>query len=157
MQASIPSIVGQMIVFAIFVMFTMKFVWPPIIKALEERRQRIADGLAAAEKGAKSLQDASARSDEALKAARAQAQDIVGAASKQATQLVEQAKADASTEAQRIVANAQAGVERQIAQAREALRKEVAELAVLGAARILKREVDAKAHADVLNDLAARI
>lgn len=157
MQASIPSIVGQMIVFTIFVLFTMKFVWPPIIKALEERRQRIADGLAAAEKGAKSLQDASARSEEALKAARTQAQEIVGAASKQATQLVEQAKADATTEAQRIVANAQAGVERQITQAREVLRKEVAELAVLGAARILKREVDAKAHADVLNDLAARI
>ena len=80
MQASIPSIVGQMIVFAIFVWFTMKFVWPPITKALDERQKRIADGLAAAEKGQKALIEASSRGDESLKAARAQAQDIVAAA-----------------------------------------------------------------------------
>lgn len=157
MQASIPSIVGQMIVFFIFVVFTMKYVWPPITKALEERRAKIADGLAAAEKGARSLQEASAKSDEALKAARAQAQDILSAANKQAAQLVEQAKTTAQEEAGRIVAKAHEETSREVARAREELRKQVGELAVIGAAKILKREIDAKAHADVLNDLAARV
>ena len=157
MQASIPSIVGQMIVFFIFVVFTMKFVWPPITKALEERRAKIADGLAAAEKGARSLQEASAKSDEALKAARAQAQDILSAANKQAAQLVDQAKTTAQEEAGRIVAKAHEETSREVARAREDLRKQVGELAVIGAAKILKREIDAKAHADVLNDLAARV
>ena len=157
MQASIPSIIGQMIVFFIFVWFTMKFVWPPITKALEERRTKIAEGLAAAERGAASLKEASAKSDEALKAARAQAQDIIAAANKQATQMVEAAKATASTEAERIVEHAKGEVDRQINQAKEALRKEVADLAVLGAARILKREVNAQAHADILQELAGRI
>ena len=157
MQASIPSIIGQMIVFFIFVWFTMKFVWPPITKALEERRAKIAEGLAAAERGAASLKEASAKSDEALKAARAQAQEIIAAANKQATQMIETAKATASSEAERIVEHAKGEVDRQIGQAKEALRKEVADLAVLGAARILKREVNAQSHADILQDLAGRI
>ena len=108
MQASIPSIFGQMIVFFLFVFITMKYIWPPITKALEDRRTRIAEGLAAAEKGARSLQDASAKSEEALKEARAQAQEILANANKQAVQLVEQAKGTAQTEAERIVARAQA-------------------------------------------------
>ncbi len=157
MQASLPSIFGQMIVFGLFVWFTMKFVWPPITKAMEERRTKIADGLAAAEKGARSLQDASAKSEEALKAARGQAQDILAAANKQASQLVEQAKATAQAEAERIVAKAHEETQREIARAREDLRKQVGELAVIGAAKILKREIDAKGHADVLSDLAARV
>lgn len=157
MQASIPSIVGQMIVFFIFIWFTMKFVWPPITKALEERRQKIADGLASAEKGAQALQEASVKSDEALKSARVQAQEIVVAASKQAGQLVEQAKGQAEAEKARIVEAGHAEVRRELAQARETLRRQVADLAVLGAARILKREIDADAHADVIADLAARI
>lgn len=157
MQASIPSIIGQMIVFFIFVWFTMKFVWPPITKALEERRAKIAEGLAAAERGAASLKEASAKSDAELKAARAQAQDIIAAANKQATQMVEAAKGTAVAEADRIKASAQAEVASQVTQAKAALRKEVADLAVLGAARILKREVNAQAHADILQDLAGRI
>lgn len=157
MQASIPSIVGQMIVFIAFVLFTMKFVWPPITAALEARRQRIADGLAAAERGAKALQDASSKSDQALAEARVQAQDILSAANKQASQIVEQAKGTAQTEADRIVAKAQDDVSREVARAREELRKQVGELAVIGASKILKREIDAKAHADVLSDLAARV
>jgi F-type H+-transporting ATPase subunit b len=157
MQASIPSIVGQMIVFATFIWFTMRFVWPPITKAMEERRQKIADGLAAAEKGARALQDASAKSEEELKAARAQAQDILANANRQASQIVEQAKVTAQSEGARIVAKAHEDVEREVAHAREELRKRVGELAVIGAAKILKREIDTKAHADVLNDLAARV
>ncbi len=157
MQASIPSIVGQIIVFMIFVAFTMKFVWPPIIAAMEARRQRIAEGLAAAEKGARALQDASAKSDEALKEARTQAQDILSNANRQATQIVEQAKGTAQQEADRILAKAQEEVGREVLRARDELRKQVGELAVIGAAKILKREIDAKAHADVLSDLASRV
>ncbi len=157
MQASIPSIVGQMIVFGIFVWFTMKFVWPPIIRAMEERRQKIADGLAAAEKGARALQDASAKSEEELKVARVQAQDILNAANKQASQIVEQAKTTAQVEGERIVAKAHDEVQRELAQARDGLRKQVGELAVAGAAKILKREINAATHADVLGELAARV
>lgn len=151
------TLIVQIIVFLILVGFTMKFVWPPIVKAMEERRQKIADGLAAAEKGARALQDASAKSEEELKVARTQAQDILAAANKQAAQIVEQAKAHAQEEGERIVAKAHEDVQREIAHAREDLRKRVGELAVVGAARILKREIDTKAHADVLDELAARV
>ena len=157
MGISIPSVLGQMIVFLLFVMFTMKYVWPPIMKAMEEREAKIRDGLAAAEKGKAALAEASSKSDEELKAARTQAQDIIAAANKQATQLVEKAKGDATAEQQRIIARGHAEVEQMAAQARDALRKQVADLAVSGAEQILKREVDAKAHAEILDRLAARI
>jgi F-type H+-transporting ATPase subunit b len=147
----------QLVAFAIFVILTMKLVWPPLLKVMEERRARIADGLAAADKGAKALQDASAKSDEALKAARGQAQDILGSANKQASQILEQARAQAQAEGERIKSAAKAEVDREIAHAREVLRKQVGELAVTGAAQILKREIDARAHADVLSQLAAKI
>lgn len=151
------TLIFQSIAFAIFVILTMKWVWPPLMKAMDERRQRIADGLAAAERGAKALQDASAKSDEAIKAARAQAQDILSAANKQATQIVEQARVTAQSEGERIKTAARAEVDRELTQARDALRKQVGDLAVQGAARILKREIDAKAHADVIDQLAAQI
>lgn len=151
------TLIAQAAVFFSFILFTAKFVWPPLMKAMTDRQNRIADGLAAAEKGAKSLADASVRSDEALKQARLQAQEILAGANKQATQLVDAAKVQAKTEADRIVAAAQEEVAREVAKARETLRKQVGELAVLGAAKILKREVNAQAHADVLSDLAARV
>lgn len=151
------TLFAQAAVFAIFIWFTARFVWPPLMKAVEDRQAKIADGLAAAEKGARSLQDASAKSDEALKQARAQAQEILAAANKQAVQVVEQSKTAAKSEGDRIVNAAREEVQREINQAKEQLRKQVGELAVIGAAKILKREIDAKAHADVLNDLAARV
>lgn len=151
------TLFAQAAVFAIFILFTAKFVWPPLMKAMEDRQAKIADGLAAAEKGARSLQDASAKSDEALKAARVQAQEILAAANKQATQLIDQAKTTAKSEADRIAVGAREEVSREVLQAREQLRKQVGELAVIGASKILKREIDAKAHADVLNELAARV
>lgn len=151
------SLFAQAAVFALFILFTAKFVWPPLMKAIEERQAKIADGLAAAEKGARSLQDASAKSEEALKQARGQAQEILAAANKQAAQLVEQSKTTAKTEGERIVNAAREEVQREVNQAKEQLRKQVGELAVMGAAKILKREIDAKAHADVINDLAARV
>lgn len=157
MGISIPSVVGQMIVFLIFVLFTMKYVWPPIMKAMQEREAKIADGLAAADKAKAALADASSKSEEELKAARGQAQDIIANASRQAAQLLEKAKADAQAEQDRIVANGHAEVGRQTAHARDALRQQVAALAVLGAQQILKREIDAKAHAEVLDSLASRV
>jgi F-type H+-transporting ATPase subunit b len=151
------TLIFQSVAFAIFVWLTMKLVIPPFNTILKNREKRIADGLAAAEKGSKSLQDASLKSEEALKAARQQAQEIVGAANKQASQIVEQARTDAESEKARIVASGRAEAEREISQAKDALRKQVGELAVAGASQILKREIDAKAHADVLNQLAAQV
>lgn len=151
------TLFAQAMVFAIFIWFTAKFVWPPLMRAVDARQKTIADGLAAAEAGTRSLQDAASKSDEALRAARAQAQEILAGASKQAVQLVETAKGQARTEAERIAAGAREEVEREVTRARETLRKQVGELAVMGAAQILKREIDAKAHADVLRDLAARV
>jgi F-type H+-transporting ATPase subunit b len=151
------TLIAQAIVFALFIWFTAKFVWPPLMRAVEARQKQIADGLAAAEKGNRSLAEASAKSDEQLKAARAQAQDILASASKQAGQVVDQAKGTAQTEAERIKAAAREEVEREVNRVKEQLRRQVGELAVAGAAQILKREIDAKAHADVLKELAAKI
>lgn len=151
------TLFAQAAVFALFIWFTASFVWPPLMRAIESRQKTIADGLAAAEKGARSLQDASAKSDEALKAARLQAQEILASANKQAALTIDQAKGSAKAEADRIVAAARDDVSREVASARESLRKQVGDLAVAGAERILRREIDAKAHADVLKDLAARV
>jgi F-type H+-transporting ATPase subunit b len=151
------TLFAQMLVFLLLIWGSAKFIWPPITKALDERRKKIADGLAAAEKGSRSLQDASLKSEEALKAARLQAQEIIGAANKQAAQLVEQARQDAESEKARIVASGHSEVEREVGQAKDVLRKQVGDLAVAGASKILKREIDAKTHADVLNELAAQV
>jgi F-type H+-transporting ATPase subunit b len=151
------TLIAQSIVFALFIWFTAKFVWPPLMRAVEARQKQIADGLAAADKGNRSLAEASAKSDEQLKAARAQAQDILASANKQAGQVVDQAKGTAQGEADRIKAAAREEVEREVNRVKEQLRKQVGELAVAGAAQILKREIDAKAHADVLKELAAKI
>jgi len=151
------TLIFQSVAFAIFVWLTMKYVMPLLTTRLDARVKRIADGLAAAEKGSKALQDASLKSEAELKTARVQAQEIIGAANKQAGQIVEKAKADAESEKARIVAAGRDEATREIAQARDSLRKQVGELAVAGAAKILKREIDAKAHADVLSDLAAQV
>jgi F-type H+-transporting ATPase subunit b len=151
------TLIAQAIVFALFIWFTAKFVWPPLMRAVEARQKQIADGLAAADKGNRALAEASAKSDEQLKAARVQAQDILSNASKQAGQTVEQAKGTAQTEAERIKAAAREEVEREVNRVKETLRKQVGELAVAGAAQILKREINAQAHADVLKELAAKI
>jgi F-type H+-transporting ATPase subunit b len=151
------TLFAQSVVFIALIWFTKAFVWPPVINALHERQKRISDGLAAADRGAKALQEASLKSEEALKQARAQAQDILAAANRQAAQTLDQAKLAAKAEGERIVVAAREEVQREVAHAREALRKQVGELAVAGAAKILKREIDAKAHAEVIKDLAARV
>ena len=151
------TLIAQSLVFAIFIWFTARFVWPPLMRAVDDRQKKIADGLAAADKGNRSLAEASAKTEEQLKAARAQAQEILSAASKQAGQMVEQAKGTAQTEAERIKTAAQEEAQRELNRARETLRKQVGELAVAGAAQILKREINAATHADVLKELAAKI
>ncbi len=151
------TLFGQMIAFALFVWFTMKYVWPPITSAMQERQQKIADGLAAAEKGARELQDASAKSEAAMKEAREEAREVIAGANRQANQILEEARAAAQSEGARIRAQAQAEIDQGVASAREALRKQLGALAVTGAAQILQREIDGQAHADIIDRLAAQI
>ena len=151
------TLIGQSITFALFVWFCMKFVWPPIMGALEARRKEIAEGLAAAERGQQEQELAEKRAAEYLKEAKGQASDIVSQAQKRASEMVEEAKGDAKVEADRIVTGANAEIEQEINRAREHLRKEVVGLAMAGAEKVLKREVDKDAHANTLNDLAAQL
>ncbi len=151
------TLIGQSITFALFVWFCMKFVWPPIMGALEARRKEIADGLAAAERGLHEQELAEKRAAEHIKEAKGQASDIVTQAQKRASEIVEEAKSDAKTEASRIVTGAKAEIEQETNRAREHLRKEVVGLAIAGAEKILKREVDKDTHANTLNDLAAQL
>ncbi|MFT5175743.1 MAG: F-type H+-transporting ATPase subunit b [Gammaproteobacteria bacterium] len=149
------TILGQSISFFIFVWFCMKYVWPPIIEALTTREARIAGGLAAAEKAQRDLEAAASKSADLLQEGREKAQDYVTQAQKRGDDLVEEAKGQAREEAARIVTNARAQIEQERNAVREELRSQVAVLAVRGAEQILLREVDASAHGDALNKLAA--
>ncbi|QMT30457.1 F0F1 ATP synthase subunit B [Alysiella filiformis] len=147
------TLIAQLIVFAILVSFTIKYVWPPIAKALDERADKIAEGLAAAERGKSDFEQAEKKVAELLAEGRAQVAEMVGNAEKRANQLVEEAKSQAETEAARITAQAKADVEQEINRARETLREQVATLAVKGAEAILRREVDEAQHAKMLSAL----
>jgi F-type H+-transporting ATPase subunit b len=151
------TLIGQMITFAVFVWFCMKYIWPPLMAALDERNARIADGLAAAQRGQQDLEDAKAKVGESLTEAKQQAQEIINQAQKRANEIVDEAKDVARDEADKIKAAATADIDQQINSAREHLRKEVSSIALAGAEQILKREVDAKAHAAVLDELVAQI
>lgn len=144
------TLIGQSITFFVFVWFCMKFVWPPIMNALNERKKMIADGLAAGERGKHELELASKRASENMHEAKQKAAEIIAQADKRAMQLIEEAKAAAKAEADRMIASAQASVAQETVRAKEALRGQVADLAVAGAEKILRREIDAKAHADLL-------
>jgi F-type H+-transporting ATPase subunit b len=147
------TLLGQMIAFAVFVWFTMKFVWPPLMRAMEDRKQRIADGLAAAERGKQELQLAQKKAVDEMRQAREANAELRNSAEKQAAQIVD----DARQEGARLIAQArqaaeaEAGVAAQ--RAKEELRERVAELAVAGAERILRREINAKVHAELLSNL----
>lgn len=151
------TLIVQMLVFAAFVLFTMKLVWPPLAKALEERQDKIADGLAAAERGRKELELAQHRVKDELKQAKAQSADIIEKANKRATQIIEEAKEAAKQEAQIQIKLAQEQLTQQVNHAKDALRKQVAVLAVSGAEKILMREVDAKANTALLDNLIEEI
>ncbi len=145
------TLIGQSITFAIFVWFCMKYVWPPIIAALEARKRQIADGLAAADRGKHELELAARRSTEAIHEAKLKASEIIAQAEKRAAQIVDEAKEAAKGEGERLLAAARAEMEQEVFRAREQLRGQVAGLVVAGAEKVLRREIDAKAHADLLD------
>ena len=151
------TLIIQMIVFAILVWFTMKFVWPPITAALDERAKKIADGLSAADKAKAELSNANKRVEEQLSAARTDAAQRLADAERLAQSMVEEAKGRASEEGAKIIAAAKAEAEQEATKAREALREQVAALAVKGAESILKREVNAGVHAELLGRLKAEL
>ncbi len=151
------TLIAQFVVFFILAAFTMKFVWPPLMNALDERAKKIADGLAAADRGKAEMAAAEKRVQAELAGARDEGQKRIGDAEKRAQGIIEDAKKTASEEAARIIAAAQAEAAQQVTKAREALRGEVATLAVKGAEQILKREVNAAAHADLLNQLKTEL
>lgn len=151
------TLLGQMGTFLVFILFTMKFVWPPIVQALEERRARIAEGLAAAERGQKALESADAQVAERLREARQQAAQIIEQAERRGAELVEEAKKNAEVAGERLMAQARAELELEISRAREALRGEVAAIALSGARQLLEKEIDASSHRDLLDRLAAQL
>jgi F-type H+-transporting ATPase subunit b len=151
------SLIGQMLTFAVLVWFSMKFVFPALNTALDERAKRIADGLAAADQGQASMAVAEKRAQAELAGAREEAQKRVADAEKRAHLAAEEIKQQATAEAERIIAQAKADADQQMNKAREALRAQVVDLAVKGAEQILKREVTASAHADLLTRLAVEL
>ena len=151
------TLVIQGVVFFLVAWAVMKFFWPWLMGAIEERQKKIAAGLAAASKGEKELGEAEARSKEIIREARDRAAQLVDQAGKRSNEIVEEAKGTASSEAQRLVAQAHDEVARETTRAREGLRQEVGKLAVEGASRLLGREIDAKTHADLLDKLAAEV
>ena len=151
------TLLGQTIAMIVFVWFCMKFIWPPIITAIEARQKEIADGLAAAERGQQSLGKAKAESDEIVDDARKQATQILDQAHARANEIVAEGKADGIKERERQLAAATAEVEQETNRAREELRGQVSAIAVASAEKILRREIDAEAHEDILSKLAAEL
>ena len=144
------TLLMQAAAFAAFIWFTAKFVWPPLMRAIDSRQKQIADGLAAGEQGRQSLASTEKRIADMMTEAKTRSSEIIAQGEKLKTETIEAAKAQAKVEADRILAGAKAEIEQEIMRAKEALRNQVADLAVAGASKILKREVDAKAHADLL-------
>jgi F-type H+-transporting ATPase subunit b len=151
------TLIAQIIVFGILIWVTMKYIWPPIMKAMDERATRISDGLSAADRAKAELKDADARVAEEIKKARAQAAEIIEKAQQQGNQVIDKAKADALLEAARLKATAQAEIEGMVGKAREQLRGQVATLAVQGAQKIIQREINADTHKALLDQLVAEI
>jgi len=151
------TLFAQALVFAAFIWFTIKFVWPPLLRAIEARQKQIADGLAAAEQGRKSLEVSAKQAAQAIDEARVRAAEIIAQAERRDVQMVEAAKVAAKNEGDREKAAAKAEIEQATQRAREQLREQVAALAVAGAEKILRREVDAKAHAELLEGIKKQL
>lgn len=151
------TLIAQAVSFAILIWFTVKFVWPPLLNAIEARQKEIADGLAAGERGRNELEQAAKRSADAVNEARQRASEIIAQAEKRATALIEEAKGNAKIEGDRIVAGAKAEVEQEVNRAKESLRQQVATLAIAGAEKILRKEIDAKAHDEILSAIAKEL
>jgi F-type H+-transporting ATPase subunit b len=151
------TLISQAMAFAIFIWFTVRFVWPPLMRAIENRQKTIADGLAAGERGKHELELASQRSAEVVRDAKQRASEIIAQAEKRGAEIIDEAKGAAKGEGDRSLVGARAEVEQEVFRAREALRQQVAELALAGASKILRREVDAKVHADLLASIKAEL
>ena len=151
------TLIGQMITFALLVWFTMKYIWPPLFDSLEERRKKIAEGLAAAEKGQEEMQLAEKKAKSYLKDAKAQSAEIVSLAQKRANEIVEESKEAAKKEGERLVLAAHAQVEQEIQQAKDSLRQEVAKLALIAAEQILGAEIDPAKHQDIINNVSNQL
>lgn len=151
------TLIGQMITFALLVWFTMKFVWPPLMQAMEERQKKIADGLAAADKGKHEMELAEKRATALLREAKDQAADIVSLAQKRANELVEESKQTAKQEGERLIVSAKAEIDREIQNTKEGLRQQVSILAVTAAEQILQREVDQKKHREILDEFGKQL
>ena len=151
------TLIAQAIMFALFAWFCMRFIWPPLTGALEARKKQIADGLAEAERAKHDLELAAKRSAEILREAKEKAAEIVMNGEKRATEIVEEAKTHAKVEGDRIIAGAKAEIDQEVFRAKEQLRTQVSAIALAGASKILSREIDAKAHNDLLDKLVAEI
>jgi F-type H+-transporting ATPase subunit b len=151
------SLFTQAAAFALFIWFTVKFVWPPMLRAIENRQKQIADGLAAGEQGRRSLEISTQEAETIIQSARDRSAEIIAQAEKRSSQMVEEARNSAREEGEREVAAAKAEIQQEVARAREELREQVAMLVVAGAERILRREVDAKAHAQLLDSIKAQL
>jgi F-type H+-transporting ATPase subunit b len=151
------TLFAQAATFALFIWFTAKLVWPYLMRAIEDRQRNIAEGLAAAERGKQDLEQAAVRTSDMLREARQQAQEILAQADRRSSQIIEEAKNAASEEGARLVTSAKAEIEQEVSRARETLRTQVAALAVAGAEQILRREVDAKVHAELLSTMQSEL
>ena len=145
------------VAFGVFIWFTSKFVWPHLMRAIETRQKQIADGLAAGEQGRQNLASAEKRIADLLAEAKTRSSEIIAQGEKLKSETIDAAKADAKAEAARILAGAKAEIEQEVVRAKEVLRNQVADLAVAGASKILKREVDAKAHAELLASIRQQL
>ncbi|MDD2722482.1 MAG: F0F1 ATP synthase subunit B [Methylovulum sp.] len=151
------TLIGQMITFALLVWFTMKYIWPPLFDSLEERRKKIAEGLAAAEKGQEEMQLAEKKAKKFLKEAKEQSSEIINLAQKRANELVEESKETAKKEGDRVILAAKAQIEQEIQQAKEGLRQEVATLALMAAEQILGAEIDQAKHQDIISKVSNQL
>lgn len=151
------TLISQAISFAILIWFTAKFVWPPLMAAIEARQKTIAEGLAAAERGKSDLELAAKRSADVIREAKEKAAEIIALGDKRVSEMIEEAKNQAKVEADRIIAGAKAEVDQEVFRAREMLRTQVSAIALAGAGKILGREIDAKAHNDLLEKLVGEI
>jgi F-type H+-transporting ATPase subunit b len=151
------TLIAQAITFAVLVLVIVKFVWPPLLEAIETRQKEIADGLAAAQEGRSALDVAARKSETTLNEAKQKASEIVGQAEKRATQIIEEAKGAAKVEGERIIAGAKAEIDQEVNRAKEGLRAQVSLLAIAGAEKILRKEIDSKTHTDMLSKLAAEL
>jgi F-type H+-transporting ATPase subunit b len=151
------TLFAQAITFAAFIWFTVKFIWPWLLRKIEERQKTIADGLAAADQGRRSLELSTRQADEAIKEARARAAEILAQAEKRRQELIDHARQEAKQEGDRELAAAKAEIDQEVTRAREELRERVASLAVAGAEKILRREVDARAHGDLLESIKRQL